>query len=402
MTPDLENYRTNARLWLAEMAPVYGREARRGLSTAEDLALARRWKAARHAAGYAGIDWPIEHGGCGLGPLEKLAFESEALPYDFPDSYFGVSLGMPVPIMLRYLPDGWKQQRALAALKGEELWCQLFSEPAAGSDLAGLRTSARKDRETGDWIVNGQKLWTTWAQYADYGVIIVRTDPTLPKHRGLTYFWLDMKSPGISVRPIRLAEGHYEVNEVFLDNVRIPDTQRLGEIGGGFRVAMETLMIERYVATDPSGYGPPLDFFIADAKETFFRGRSAIEDGRVRERLSRTYAMQHGLAAIHRKALEAISAGLQPGPEGSIHKLVSMRARQRLAEFALDLHGTEAVVYDAQLTRKESWAKSWLSAPTGRIAGGADEMLLNTIAERILGLPQDHRPDKSVPFNQSS
>lgn len=399
MSDPVTAYRARAAHWLEGMAPVYGREARRGLSQADDLALGRRWQAEKHAAGYAGIAWPDAHGGQGLGPLEKLAFEVEELRHGFPNEYFGVSLGMPVPIMLRYLPDGWKQDRARAALRGEEIWCQLFSEPAAGSDLAGIRTAARRDPASGDWIVNGQKLWTTYAQFADYAVILVRTDPTVPKHRGLTYFWLDMQAPGVTVRPIRTADGGSEINEVFLDDVRIPDAQRLGAVGGGFAVAIETLMIERYTATDPAGYGPPLALLIGQARDTVYRGRAAIEDGRVRERIARAHAVQSALGAIHRDALAAIADGREPGPEGSIHKLVAMRARQRLSEFAMDLRGLAGLRHDDRLTAKESWSKSWLSAPKNRIAGGADEMLLNTIAEKILGLPQDHRPDKGVPFD---
>jgi alkylation response protein AidB-like acyl-CoA dehydrogenase len=399
MTPELDAYREKARRWVEAQVPTFGRAARRGLSEAQDLALGRRWQAAKLDAGYAGITWKREHGGQGLGPIEKLAFEQEEIKHGFPNEYFAVSLGMPVPIMLRYLPDGWKQERATAALRGEEIWCQLFSEPAGGSDLAGLRTRAEQDAG-GDWIVNGQKLWTTWAQYSDYGVIVARTDPTVAKHRGLTYFWVDMRAPGITVRPIRLADGRSEVNEVFFDDVRIPDTQRLGAVGAGFGVAMETLVIERYSATDPAGFGPPLALFIDEARRIRIGGRAAIEDGRVRERVARTYATQSALAAIHRRALLSLAAGLQPGPEGAVHKLVSVRARQKLSEFAMDLKGVEGMRYDEGLSRKESWTKSWLTAPTGRIAGGADEMLLNTIAEKILGLPQDHRPDKGVPFNE--
>jgi alkylation response protein AidB-like acyl-CoA dehydrogenase len=396
---DIADYRAKASAWLAQHAPTFGRASRAGLSEAEDLALGRRWQAAKFEAGYAGISWPKEHGGQGLGPLEKMTFELEELKYGFPTVYFGVSLGMPVPIMLRYLPDGWKHERALAALRGDEIWCQLFSEPAAGSDLAGLRTRAVFDEASGDWILNGQKLWTSWAQYSDYGVIVVRNDPTVAKHKGLTYFWVDMKAPGVTVRPVRLAEGTHDVNEVFFDNVRVSDTQRLGPVGGGFGVALETLVIERYSATDPDGFGPPLDLLIEEARAQKVNGRPAIEDGRVRERIARAFATRTALSAIYRRALLALAAGAEPGPEGALHKLVSVRSRQLLSEFAIDLKGNAGLEWDLAADARNEWARSWISAPTGRIAGGADEMLLNTIAERILGLPPDHRPDKGVPFN---
>ncbi|WP_242124019.1 acyl-CoA dehydrogenase [Sphingobium sp. Sx8-8] len=398
--PVLDAYRAKAKAWLESHVAEFGAAAQKGLSEEEGLALGRRWMATRYDAGYVGISWPKEHGGQGLTHLEKLAFDKEEMKHGFPTGYFGVSLGMPVPIILRHLPDGWKHERARAAMRGEEIWCQLFSEPAAGSDLAGLRTRAVQDEATGDWIVNGQKLWTTWAQHSDYGVIVVRTDPNVPKHRGLTYFWVDMKAPGVTVRPVKLAAGDSHVNEVFFDDVRLPDSQRIGAVGGGFAVAMETLMIERYQATDPSGFGPPLALLIGQAQEGTLNGRAPIEDGRVRERIARTHAVQNAMAAVGKRALLSLQAGLEPGPEGALHKLVSVRARQKLSEFAIDLQGVAGMEHPyIHVSSKSSWQQSWMTAPTGRIAGGADEMLLNTIAERILGLPQDHRPDKGVPFN---
>ncbi|MCK9542863.1 MAG: acyl-CoA dehydrogenase [Novosphingobium sp.] len=397
---DIDAYRAKARAWLESHVAEFGSAAQKGLSETEALALGRRFMATKHDAGYTGIAWPKEHGGQGRGHLEKLAFDQEEMKHGFPTGFFSVSLGMPVPIMLRYVKNDWARERAVKAMRGEEIWCQLFSEPAAGSDLAGLRTRAVRDEATGDWIINGQKLWNTWAQLADYGVIVVRTDPTVPKHRGLTYFWIDMKAPGVTVRPVKLAAGDSHVNEVFLDDVRVPDSQRMGPVGGGFGVAMETLMIERYQATDPAGFGPPLRLLIDEASQGTLNGRNPLEDGRVRERIARTDAVQNAMASVARRALLAIQAGLEPGPEGALHKLVSVRARQKLSEFAIDLQGVAGVEHpDIHVSQKESWQQSWMTAPTGRIAGGADEMLLNTIAERILGLPQDHRPDKGVAFN---
>ncbi len=395
---DLDAYRETARAWLASVAGEFGREARRGLSVEDDLALGRRYMAARFDAGYAGINWPTEFGGQGLGHLEKVAFDTEEMSFGMPSVYFGISLGMPVPILMRFGEDKeWVRERVLAALKGEEIWCQLFSEPAGGSDLAGLRTKAVPDGN--GWSLTGQKLWTSWAQYSDYGVIVARTDPTVPKHKGLTYFWVDMKAPGVEVRPIKLAGGDSHVNEVFFDDVKLTDAQRMSPVGGGFAVAMATLMIERYVATDSGGFGPHLDLFIDLAREIEVGGRAALDDGRVRSAIARNYAMRSGLEAITRRAMLMMEAGMVPGPEGSLNKLVAVRSRQRLSELALDLQGNTGLAFDPHAFVKEDWTASWINAPTGRIAGGADEMLLNTIAEKILGLPQDHRPDKGVPFN---
>lgn len=396
---DLETFRASAATWLESIAPVFGKAARKGLSETEDLALARRYQKAKFDAGYAGINWPREFGGQGLGHLEKVAFDTEEMKHGMPSVYFGISLGMPVPILMQYCEDKvFAKERVLKALQGEEIWCQLFSEPAGGSDLAGLRTKAETDGN--GWKINGQKLWTSWAQYSDYGVIVVRTDPNVPKHKGLTYFWVDMKAPGVTVRPIKLAGGDSHVNEVFFDDVKISDDHRMSPVGGGFAVAMATLMIERYVATDSAGFGPHLDLFVDLARSISINGRPAIEDGRIRQQIARNYAMRSGLNSITARAMLMMQAGMTPGPEGSLNKLVSVRSRQKLSELAIDLQGTAGFHFDEHAPVKENWQTSWINAPTGRIAGGADEMLLNTIAEKILGLPQDHRPDKGVAFNQ--
>lgn len=399
MSVDIDTWREAARAFLASVADRFARPARAGLSVEQDLEVGRAYLAARFDAGFAGINWPVEFGGRGLSHLHKLVFETEEMAFGMPSGYFGISLGMPVPILMRYGQDQeFVRERVLRALRGEEIWCQLFSEPSGGSDLAALRTRAEPDGN--GWRLNGQKLWTSWAQYCDYGVIVVRTDPTVPKHKGLTYFWVNMKAPGVTVRPVRLAGGDSHVNEVFFDDVRLEDSQRMSPVGGGFAVAMHTLMIERYVATDSGGFGPHLDLFIDTARHAKVSGRPAIGDGRVRSAIARNHAMRAGLDSITARAMRMMEAGMEPGPEGSLNKLVAVRSRQRLSELALDLMGPAGLAFDPGASAREDWAASWLNAPTGRIAGGADEMLLNTIAERILGLPQDHRPDKGVAFNQ--
>ena len=401
---ELDIFREEARAWLADAAGEFGREARRGLSVEDDLALGRRYLAAKHDAGYAGINWPVEIGGRGLSHLHKVAFDAEEMALGMPSGYFGISLGMPVPILIRYgQGEGgehreWVKERVRKALRGEEIWCQLFSEPAGGSDLAALRTKA--EPEGNGWKLNGQKVWTSWAQYCDYGVIVARTDPTVAKHKGLTYFWVDMKAPGVEVRPIKLAGGDSHVNEVFFDDVKLTDAQRMSPVGGGFGVALATLMIERYVATDSAGFGPHLDLFVDLARQVEVNEKPALADGRVRQAIARNYAMRAGLDAITARAMRMMEAGMQPGPEGSLQKLFAVRSRQKLSELAIDLQGAGGLAFDPHAFVKEDWTTSWLNAPTGRIAGGSDEVLLNTIAEKILGLPQDHRPDKGVPFNQ--
>ncbi|HET9630652.1 MAG TPA: acyl-CoA dehydrogenase family protein [Novosphingobium sp.] len=395
---ELEAYRATARAWLETQVETFGTKARHGLNEAEDLALGRRWMARKYEQGYSGISWPKEFGGMGLTPLHQAVFTSEELLLNFPSVYFGISLGQPVPIMMHYAPKDVAQRFIVPALKGEEIWCQLFSEPAGGSDLAGLRTRATRDGD--DWVITGQKLWTSWAQYSDYAVLVARHDPSLPKHQGLTYFWLDMRSPGITVRPVKLADGGHDVNEVFFDEVRIPDSQRLGEVGQGFAVSMHTLFIERYsAAADETGFGPELSSFVDLASRTPLGNGRALDDGRVRAAITEVFRMQQALATVRDKAFLELANGQEPGAEGSIHKLVAVRSRQRLSELGVDLMGPGAIFDEANFA-KTDWVSSWLSAPTGRIAGGTDEILLNTIAEKILGLPQDYRPDKGVPFDK--
>ena len=327
---ELATYAASARTFLEGMAPKYARVNRRGNTVEQDLALGREYMAAKYDAGFAGINWSPELGGQGLSNLHKIAFDAEEMQFGMPVQFFGISLGMPVPMMIHYGQDrDFVKERVTKALRGEEIWCQLFSEPSGGSDLAALRTKVETDGN--GWKMNGQKVWTSWAQYCDYGVIVTRSDPTVAKHKGLTYFWVDMKAPGVEIRPIKLAGGDSHVNEVFFDDVRLEDNQRMGEVGGGFGLALHTLMIERYIATDSAGFGPHLDEFVKLAKTTLLNGRPAIEDGRIRSAIARNHAMRAGLDSITRRAMLMMQAGMQPGPEGSLQKLVAVPAPARIA-----------------------------------------------------------------------
>lgn len=397
---ELEQYRERARIWLKQHAPRFAGEARYNLTDASDLELGRRWMALKHAHGYSGISLPKHFGGAGLSQLHQAVFAQEEMSFNLPTLYFAISLGQPIPILTLYAPEEVSRRFVPPALRGEHIWAQLFSEPSAGSDLGGLRTKAVRDGD--NWILSGQKLWTSWAQYADYAVILARHDASVPKHKGLTYFWLDMRAPGVTVRPVRLADGSHDVNEVFLDGVCIPDSQRLGGIGDGFAVAMHTMVIERYAAgADETGYGPSLQQFMALAHNARLAGDPSLADGRVRESIAEAYRLQQALVTMRSKAFLALVRGEEPGAEGSIHKLVSARARQKLSELALDLEGPVGYC-GVHAKPKENWVASWLAAPTARIAGGTDEILLNIIAEKILGLPQDYRPDKGLRFDQIS
>jgi alkylation response protein AidB-like acyl-CoA dehydrogenase len=231
---EIEDYREQVRIFLERYAPRYSGPARVGLSSEADVALGRAWQKLKSEHGYAAITLPRPLGGGGGTPLQKVIFNQEEAEYDLPVQYFGISLGQPIPIMTLYASAQQQADLVPPAVRGETIWCQMFSEPAAGSDLAALRLSAR--REGDHWALDGQKLWTSWAHISDWGVLVARHDPSLPKHQGLTYFFVNMRTPGITVRPVRLL-GPSHVNEVFFDAVRVPDSQRLGAVGDGFKIA---------------------------------------------------------------------------------------------------------------------------------------------------------------------
>ncbi|BFM08231.1 acyl-CoA dehydrogenase [Halioxenophilus aromaticivorans] len=399
---ELYQYRLQARAWLAQHAPDYSGEVRLGLSPEEDLALGRRWQALKQTSGYAAINLPAKWGGGGKTELHKIIFGEEELRYQLPTEYFVISTAQIMAIFLRYAPERQREELGPRAICGDDIWCQMFSEPAAGSDLAAVRlkaTAATRNAVDG-WVLSGQKLWTSWAHISKYGFVVARTDPSVVKHKGISTFYVDMNTPGITVRPIRRMAGQNDVNEVFFDDVFIPDSQRLGPVNKGFNVAMEMLMVERIAGVyDESIGGVSLPELIKLAHRSRIDGQPAIEDGQVRAALAQGYIERLGLRNIYRRAMAAIENGKEPGPEGSIRKLILGRARQQQGALALDLMGAQGAYMNPQGDFRTDFAWSWID-PAARIAGGTDEVLLSTIGERVLGLPQDHRPDKNVPFNQ--
>jgi alkylation response protein AidB-like acyl-CoA dehydrogenase len=301
------------------------------------------------------------------------------------------------PTLLEFGTDAQKARHIPPILRGEIRWCQGFSEPGAGSDLAGLRTRAVRDGD--EWVVNGQKIWNSGAQHADLGILVTRSDPTVEKHKGLTYFFVDMKSPGIEVRPIKQMTGFSNFNEVVLTDVRIPDSQRLGAVGDGWKVAITTLMNERVV----SGVRPAPDFndIFGLARDLQIEDGPAIADPAVREKLADWYIQSRGIELIRFRTITALSRGEQPGPENSISKLVGSFKRQQIAAFGMDLMDMAGAVMDKELMPMRAlFQDALLDSPSGRIAAGTDEILRNIIGERVLGLPRDVRADKGIPFNQ--
>ena len=377
-------------------APVPSRRLLGDPDWREAVKRAKQWQAKKADAGFAAITWPKRWGGREGSPIEQIIYNQEEAHYVVPKGMFEIGLGMCIPTLMAYGTPAQLERYVRPALRGEEIWCQLFSEPSAGSDLAGLRTRAERDGE--EWILNGQKIWTSGAHFADLGIIITRTDPQVPKHRGLTMFFIDMHSPGIEVRRIKQISGTSNFNEVFFTDTRVPDHQRLGAVGEGWKVALTTLMNERLAVGDAPG--PDFDDIFALARTLPIDGTPAIRDSAVRERLADWYVKTQGLAYTKCRTMTALSRGQVPGPEASITKLVSATKLQEIAAYAIDLIGSSGAVMDPQFAPMEAlFQEALLYAPALRIAGGSDEILRNIIAERVLGLPGDLRVDKDAPFS---
>ncbi|HEV2363669.1 MAG TPA: acyl-CoA dehydrogenase family protein [Caulobacteraceae bacterium] len=396
-TPDEAAYRAQVRAWLEANAPKRKGGARdTGLEDPSDMGAARAWQRRKAEAGYACITWPKEWGGGGGQSWQSVIFAQEEAKFAPPANPFAIGLGMCVPTIMTAGAEADKERFVRPAVLGEEIWCQLFSEPSGGSDAAAARTRAVRDGE--EWVVNGQKVWTSGAHYSDFGLLLARTDPDVPKHKGLTMFWIDMKAPGVEVRPIHQMSGASNFNEVYFTDLRIKDSQRVGGIGEGWRVAIVTLMNERLaVGGGASGSGHRRIFELAGEIRTL-TGLAAKDNG-LREKIADWYVQAEGLKYTTYRTQTALSRGQTPGPESSIGKVVSAALMQDIANTALELEDQFGIVTDPDLAPLSgAFQASLLAAPGLRIAGGTDEILRNIIAERVLGLPQDVRLDKDVAF----
>ena len=392
-TPEEARFREEAASWLAENAPTD--DAFRSLTPLEQ---AKVWQKRKYDAGWACMGWAPEFGGRGASAIEEVIWRQEESQYDLPANFFLIGQGMIGPTLMAWASDEDKARFLPPLASGEEVWCQLFSEPAGGSDLAALRT--RAEREGDDWVLNGQKIWTSGAHYSDYGVIVVRTDPTVPKHRGLSYFYVDMKAPGVEVKPIKQLTGDSDFNEVYFTDVRVSDSQRLGEVGQGWQVSLTTLMNER--AAIGGSFGQmDVSLAMSVAEELEIDGRPALEDAAVRARIANWYVQEAGLKYTGYRSLTALSRGALPGPENSIGKLVGAPKMQAMSSYLMDLLGASGAIADESLAAKAGIIqRAYMGAPGLRIAGGTDEIMANIIAERVLGLPQEPRLDKGIPFNE--
>jgi acyl-CoA dehydrogenase len=352
-----------------------------------DLAVARSWAQTVYDAGFGWITGPTRYGGRGLAAEYQRIWSTVASGYRTPSlSIYGIGLGMVAPTILAHATDEVKDAYLRRMWRGDIVGCQLFSEPSSGSDLASLQTRAVKDGD--EWVLNGQKVWTSGAQVSDIGEIICRTDPDLPKHRGLTGFVVDMHAPGVEVRPLRQMTGGASFNEVFFTDVRVPDSHLLGEVNGGWTVALTTLMNERAaIGGGGGGLSLPQSTRLIEAA----RAAGRAGDPLIRQQLAEIIINERVAGYTNRRAMAKIAAGQLPGPEMSLGKLSLTANMVRTSEAVSSIFGP-ALVADTGAWGTYAWSQYLLGVPGMRIAGGSDEVMRNIIGERVLGLPKEPAP----------
>jgi alkylation response protein AidB-like acyl-CoA dehydrogenase len=391
-TPEQAAHRTRVRTWLQEHkaeAPVLrGPDA---LTDEDEIVAARRvWQGKLAEAGLAGVTWPKEYGGQGLGPIEQVICNQEIARAGVPGILDAIGVGMLGPTLIAH---GSEEQRARylgAMLHGDEVWCQLFSEPAAGSDLAAVQARARL-QDDGSWRLSGQKVWTTNAQFSSYGLLLARTDMDAHKHKGLTMFVVPMDAPGVTVRGLRQISGEAEFNEVFFDDVALDADAVVGGVGNGWGTALTTLMFER-VTIGLGGEG--LGFNSARFAGAIAADEHASRDPEVRHRLGSLAAEMLAVRFTGYRTLTALQRGQIPGPEAGLAKVTIVNGAISAGELIADVVGPDALAEDSE------WAYMISFLPGLKSAGGTEEILRNTIGERVLGLPPEPRLDKGIPFSE--
>jgi alkylation response protein AidB-like acyl-CoA dehydrogenase len=391
-TPEQAQYREQVRSWLEEHkseAPVLRGEG--ALKDEDEIVAARReWQRKLAEAGLAGITWPKEFGGQGLGPIEQVIANQEISRASVPGILDVIGVGMLGPTIMAHGTDAQKTRYLGPMLHGDEVWCQMFSEPAAGSDLAGVQTRAQRN-EDGTWVINGQKVWTTNAQFAAFGLLLARTDPEQHKHKGLTMFIVPMDAEGVTVRGLRQISGEAEFNEVFFDDVVLDEDAACGPINGGWGTALTTLMYERVtigLGSEGMGYreGRYAEAIAADEE--------ARRDPEIRQRLGEIATELLAVRFTGYRTLTALAKGQIPGPESGLAKVTIVNAAIRAGELITDVIGPDALADDSE------WAYMISFLPGLKSAGGTEEILRNTIGERVLGLPPEPRLDKGIPFSE--
>ena len=400
-----DELREQVRAWLIEHLPpdwVAAVEAgdQAALAQARPALDVEKFLADLGESGWAAPTWPAEYAGAGLAPPQARIVNDELNRFQVPRSWNIIGIGMGGPTILQWGTEEQKAKYLLPMVQNKEIWCQLFSEPGNGSDAAGLSTRAVRDGD--EWIVNGQKVWTTFAHLAKWGLLIARSNPDLPKHQGLTYFIVDMKAPGVEVRPLKQITGDAEFNEVFFTDVRIPDADRLGPEGDGWRVATTTLMNER-VALSGAGStgganvgGGPADDLVRKARQN-----GAWDDPVLRDRLISQLIEARLIKVTNLRSAAARRAGRQPGPEGSVTKLIQAEHNQRLQELAVDLLGASGMAWAGGDGAGEAQSvRGFLRSRANTIEGGTSEVMRNILGDRVLGLPREPDPSRELPWSE--
>jgi alkylation response protein AidB-like acyl-CoA dehydrogenase len=393
-------FRAEAQAWLeAHATRAAGQRSLGVLSEADPeserrhVAAAQAWQATLADAGWAALAWPTEFGGRGGTPRQQAIFNEEQAGFDVPMNIFMQGIGMAGPTIIAHGDDAQKARFLPPMLRGEEIWCQLFSEPGAGSDLAGLTTRAERDGD--EFVVNGQKVWTSSAQFSDWGILLARTNWDVPKHRGITYFLVDMTTPGVDVRPLRQITGVAHFNEVFLTDVRIPAANVLGPVDGGWGVTMTTLANER------SSIGGGHGFDVVGALVETARQLGRTDDPVLRQQLVEAHIHARLLTYLGWRAQTAADRGTGPGPESSVMKLAHSVHQAELGDAAMAVLGAGGMALDYDDLDASPWQVRFLAQWASRIGGGTEQVQRNIVSERVLGLPREPRPDKDVPFRQS-
>ncbi|MCW2717863.1 MAG: acyl-CoA dehydrogenase [Pseudonocardia sp.] len=394
--PELEAFRKKVRAFVAENAPGVKRHAGVRAPEPELMPEIRRWTAALHEAGFLGIDWPVEYGG----RPDAHPLESHIVVEEITRARTWQPIGAASLASAAIIDFGTDEQRArfLPRMRSaEDIWCQLFSEPGAGSDLASLQTRARLEGEGDDavYVVDGQKVWTTNGQHSDMGYLLARTDPAAPKHKGITAFALDMRSPGVDLRPLREITGTTDFNEVFLDGVRIPASNVIGAVNQGWTVAMSSLGRERSgVAAHGVELFAVLDDLLELAGGSTAGGGPALNDSATRQRIGELATRVHVNAAMVHLTQSRMLSGTEEPADGAIGKIFFSELNHDMAEFGVGLQGTDGILTEADPAVRAGgwWQDAYLYARAYTIAGGANEILRTQIAERGLGLPREPRP----------
>lgn len=399
-TPEQAIFRSEIRDWLQANAQTRSAGDVRPIQPAGSPGTigheeAQVWYKKKSDAGYACLTWNREHGGAGLSAMHQIIWTQEMKKFDEPDDYFFIGQGNCGPAISHFANEESKLKFLPRMASAEDIWCQLFSEPGAGSDIAGLATKAEPDGDT--WVVNGQKIWTSGAQYARYGVILTRTDPTISKYRGLTMFIIDMEQSGVEVKPIKQMDEGSHFNEVFFNDAIIPDAYRLGDIGGGWGCALTILMHERLAVSgvQPTGFTE----FLTTCKNLELNGKPLVDDPVVRERLATWYCQQAGIQNATNRMITKVAKGGMPGAEAALGKLVGASMSQEISNFMCQQLGSSGIIMDSNYAEFSAhYQNSLLLAPGIRLAGGTDEVMRNIIAEQVLGLPQETRADKGMAY----